>query len=197
MGAAAAEAWDCPDIGLAEKNATKSRTVITPDRLATAAGQQLETCNWHHSRDLHSFVRAVRLLVARRVASAACTVVVRGCRTRPDRSLITLLLPVRALARCLSHPTHRSRSLALCCLTDEVSAVVVDIGTSSTKSGYAGEDCPKFVIPSVRAARHRPSRAQGAPAQACAHRARTHPTHPTRAHRPSAWSAARRLHLRR
>lgn len=31
---------------------------------------------------------------------------------------------------------------------DEVSAVVIDMGTTSTKSGFAGEDCPKFVIPS-------------------------------------------------
>eukprot|EP00962_Isochrysis_galbana_P018964 scaffold5504_cov101-Isochrysis_galbana.AAC.1 len=36
-------------------------------------------------------------------------------------------------------------------LADEVSAVVMDIGSSTTKSGYAGEDCPKFVVPSVRA----------------------------------------------
>lgn len=33
-------------------------------------------------------------------------------------------------------------------LADEVSAIVVDIGSTCTKSGYAGEDCPKFVIPS-------------------------------------------------
>ena len=31
---------------------------------------------------------------------------------------------------------------------DEVSAVVLDMGSSCTKSGYAGEDSPKFVIPS-------------------------------------------------
>mmetsp|Transcript_33295 Transcript_33295/g.87622 ORF Transcript_33295/g.87622 Transcript_33295/m.87622 type:complete len:429 (+) Transcript_33295:66-1352(+) len=31
---------------------------------------------------------------------------------------------------------------------DEVSAIVIDIGSTCTKSGYAGEDCPKFVIPS-------------------------------------------------
>eukprot|EP00908_Phaeocystis_cordata_P000622 Transcript_10686.p2 GENE.Transcript_10686~~Transcript_10686.p2 ORF type:complete len:437 (+),score=202.66 Transcript_10686:120-1430(+) len=31
---------------------------------------------------------------------------------------------------------------------DEVSAIVMDLGSSCTKSGYAGEDCPKFVIPS-------------------------------------------------
>ena len=31
---------------------------------------------------------------------------------------------------------------------DEVSAIVVDMGTTCTKSGYAGEDCPKYVIPS-------------------------------------------------
>ena len=31
---------------------------------------------------------------------------------------------------------------------DEVSAIVVDMGTTCTKAGYAGEDCPKYVIPS-------------------------------------------------
>jgi len=31
---------------------------------------------------------------------------------------------------------------------DEVSALVLDIGSVATKSGYAGEDTPKFVIPS-------------------------------------------------
>jgi len=31
---------------------------------------------------------------------------------------------------------------------DEVSAIVVDMGTTCTKAGFAGEDCPKFVIPS-------------------------------------------------
>jgi len=31
---------------------------------------------------------------------------------------------------------------------DEVSAIVMDMGHTCTKSGYAGEDCPKFVIPS-------------------------------------------------
>ena len=32
-------------------------------------------------------------------------------------------------------------------IADEVSAVVIDIGSTCTKSGYAGEDCPKFVVP--------------------------------------------------
>ena len=36
------------------------------------------------------------------------------------------------------------------CATDEVSALVMDIGSTCTKAGYAGEDCPKFVFPSVR-----------------------------------------------
>mmetsp|Transcript_7968 Transcript_7968/g.17549 ORF Transcript_7968/g.17549 Transcript_7968/m.17549 type:complete len:438 (-) Transcript_7968:184-1497(-) len=31
---------------------------------------------------------------------------------------------------------------------DEVSALVLDIGSTATKAGYAGEDCPKFVVPS-------------------------------------------------
>ena len=32
---------------------------------------------------------------------------------------------------------------------DEVSAIVMEIGSSSTKCGYAGEDTPKFVLPSA------------------------------------------------
>ena len=31
---------------------------------------------------------------------------------------------------------------------DEVSAIVIDMGSTCTKAGYAGEDCPKYVIPS-------------------------------------------------
>lgn len=34
--------------------------------------------------------------------------------------------------------------------TDEVNAVVLDIGTYAVKAGYAGEDTPKYVFPSVR-----------------------------------------------
>lgn len=33
---------------------------------------------------------------------------------------------------------------------DDVSAVVIDLGTHTTKAGYAGEDTPRCVIPSVR-----------------------------------------------
>ena len=33
---------------------------------------------------------------------------------------------------------------------DEVNAVVLDIGTYQVKAGYAGEDAPKYVFPSVR-----------------------------------------------
>lgn len=32
-------------------------------------------------------------------------------------------------------------------VTDEVSALVVDIGTSSLRAGYAGDDTPKAIIP--------------------------------------------------
>lgn len=34
--------------------------------------------------------------------------------------------------------------------TDEVNAIVLDIGTYAVKAGYAGEDTPKYVFPSVR-----------------------------------------------
>jgi actin-related protein len=32
---------------------------------------------------------------------------------------------------------------------DDISALVVDIGTAHARAGYAGEDTPKAVIPSV------------------------------------------------
>ncbi|CAH2036997.1 unnamed protein product, partial [Thlaspi arvense] len=35
------------------------------------------------------------------------------------------------------------------CSTDEVSAIVVDLGSHTCKAGYAGEDAPKAVFPSV------------------------------------------------
>lgn len=40
----------------------------------------------------------------------------------------------------------RNRSL---CVADEVNAVVLDLGSQQTKAGYAGEDTPKYVFPSV------------------------------------------------
>lgn len=33
--------------------------------------------------------------------------------------------------------------------TDDVNAIVIDIGSSTVKAGYAGEDAPKAVYPSV------------------------------------------------
>lgn len=35
------------------------------------------------------------------------------------------------------------------CPTDEVNALVIDIGSSTVKAGYAGEDTPKALFPSV------------------------------------------------
>ena len=32
---------------------------------------------------------------------------------------------------------------------DEVNAIVIDVGTYQVKAGYAGEDTPKFISPSV------------------------------------------------
>lgn len=46
--------------------------------------------------------------------------------------------------RGVKHHTVDNRSW-LC--TDEVSALVVDIGTSSLRAGYAGDDTPKSIIP--------------------------------------------------
>ena len=39
---------------------------------------------------------------------------------------------------------------ALLLLTAEISALVVDFGSYNTKAGYAGDDTPKCVLPSVR-----------------------------------------------
>lgn len=36
-------------------------------------------------------------------------------------------------------------------LLDEVNAIVIDVGSGSTRVGYAGEDTPKAVYPSVSA----------------------------------------------
>lgn len=35
------------------------------------------------------------------------------------------------------------------CIADEVSAIVIDLGSHTCKAGYAGEDAPKAVFPSV------------------------------------------------
>ena len=35
---------------------------------------------------------------------------------------------------------------------DEVNAIVLDLGAGSVKAGYAGEDTPKAIFPSVRLA---------------------------------------------
>lgn len=35
-------------------------------------------------------------------------------------------------------------------VADEVSAIVIDLGSHTCKAGYAGEDSPKAVFPSVR-----------------------------------------------
>lgn len=36
------------------------------------------------------------------------------------------------------------------CGGDDVGAIVADIGTSSTRVGFAGEDCPRAYLPTVR-----------------------------------------------
>lgn len=45
-----------------------------------------------------------------------------------------------------SAPTARETALTTV-HTDEVSALVIDIGTSSLRAGYAGDDTPKAVVP--------------------------------------------------
>ena len=51
--------------------------------------------------------------------------------------------------------------------TDEVNAVVLDIGSYAVKAGYAGEDTPKYVFPSVRCCRRLARLPAGRAATAC------------------------------
>lgn len=46
--------------------------------------------------------------------------------------------------RCLQTILRAASNL---CILDEVSALVLDMGTSSTRLGYAGEDTPRCIIP--------------------------------------------------
>jgi actin-related protein len=55
-----------------------------------------------------------------------------------------------------THPTphrlsqhHVTSALSVRFITDEVNAIVLDVGTYQVKAGYAGEDTPKFVFPSA------------------------------------------------
>lgn len=43
----------------------------------------------------------------------------------------------------INHPLHALFAL------DEVSALVIDIGSSSLRAGYAGDDAPKAIIPTA------------------------------------------------
>lgn len=49
--------------------------------------------------------------------------------------------------RCASCSFQKNIARLNSSTTDEVSALVVDIGTSSLRAGYAGDDTPKVVIP--------------------------------------------------
>lgn len=50
-----------------------------------------------------------------------------------------------------SAPCELIGSLFVFSLVDEVSAIVLDLGSYTCKAGYAGEDAPKAVFPSVSA----------------------------------------------
>ena len=39
--------------------------------------------------------------------------------------------------------------ISSCLFLDEVGALIFDIGHYALRAGYAGEDCPKFEVPSV------------------------------------------------
>jgi len=50
-----------------------------------------------------------------------------------------------------SYPSYCMETLLLPCnaAADEVSALVIDLGSHTCKAGYAGDDVPKAVFPSV------------------------------------------------
>lgn len=50
-----------------------------------------------------------------------------------------------------------SASQYVLALADEVNAVVIDVGTCLCKAGYAGDDTPKAVFPSVSGSGMMPS----------------------------------------
>lgn len=45
----------------------------------------------------------------------------------------------------------------LTCGSDEVSALVLDFGSYTTRAGYAGEDCPRVICPSFYGYTNNPS----------------------------------------
>ena len=49
---------------------------------------------------------------------------------------------------CTSSGSSNFQEFTLLFYPDEVSALVIDIGTSSLRAGYAGDDTPKAIIPS-------------------------------------------------
>lgn len=58
-----------------------------------------------------------------------------------------MLLVQNAVIR--GHFSHACWLLFSLSSADEVSAIVVDLGSHTCKAGYAGEDAPKAVFPSV------------------------------------------------
>ena len=44
---------------------------------------------------------------------------------------------------------YRVLAITLLCCADEVNALVIDLGSHTVKAGYAGEDTPKALFPSV------------------------------------------------
>ena len=54
------------------------------------------------------------------------------------------------MAALLTGKTRVLFSTLFSFLTDEVSAIVIDVGYTNCKAGFAGEDNPKAVFPSVR-----------------------------------------------
>jgi len=57
--------------------------------------------------------------------------------------------PGLARPSTLTPPPLPSRPTLSAMLTDEINAVVLDAGSLNMKAGYAGEDAPKAVFPSV------------------------------------------------
>lgn len=59
----------------------------------------------------------------------------------------TVVIPPDSSPSCLGAQLERGLLTHLSPCTDEVGALVFDIGSFSVRAGYAGEDCPKVSLP--------------------------------------------------
>lgn len=96
-----------------------------------------------HSRALVQIPSGARLAFIRVSAPA--------CFERPSTHRATVLPRVHTLPWLTMAAVRTTIAYLLVVLTavhaDEVSALVIDIGTSSLRAGYAGDDTPKAIVP--------------------------------------------------